>query len=41
VRPGVIVPAPPGPITSDWFIATNAWTRWKDLPEKLADRFGD
>jgi hypothetical protein len=40
VRLGVSVP-PTRPFTSDWFIATNAWTRWKDLPAKLADIFGD
>jgi hypothetical protein len=38
VRLGVIVP-PTRPFTSDWFIATNAWTRWKNLPAKLAEYF--
>jgi hypothetical protein len=40
VRLGVTVP-PTRPFTSDWFIATNAWTRWKELPEKLTAYFGD
>ena len=40
VRLGVTVPAT-RPFTSDWFIATNAWTRWKDLPAKLDGIFGD
>lgn len=34
VRLGVSVPAT-RPFTSDWFIASNAWTRWKDLVVKL------
>ena len=38
VRLGVIVP-PTRPFTSDWFIATNAWMRWKDLPAKLSGYF--
>jgi hypothetical protein len=38
VRLGVTVP-PTRPFTSDWFIATNAWTRWKDLPARLSGYF--
>jgi hypothetical protein len=37
-RLGFIVPET-RPFTSDYFIATNAWTRWKDLPAKLEDYF--
>ena len=40
VRLGVEVPAT-RPFTSDWFIATNAWTRWKDLPGWVGNYFGD
>jgi hypothetical protein len=40
VRLGVTVP-PTRPFTSDWFIATNAWTRWKELPQKLVNYFGE
>ena len=40
VRLGVEVPAT-RPFTSDWFIATNAWTRWKDLPTWVENYFGD
>lgn len=40
VRLGVTVPAT-RPFTSDWFIPTNGWTRWKDLPAKLDGIFGD
>ena len=38
VRLGVIVPET-RPFTSDWFIATNAWMRWKDLPARLSGYF--
>lgn len=40
VRLGVTVP-PTRPFTSDWFIASNAWRRWKDLPAALVQCFGD
>ena len=40
VRLGVEVPAT-RPFTSDWFIATNAWTSWKDLPARVENYFGD
>jgi len=38
-RLGAIVPAT-RPFTSDWFIATNARIRWKDLPARLDSLFG-
>jgi hypothetical protein len=40
VRLGIIVPAT-RPFTSDWFVATNAWRRWKDLPARLDEIFGE
>ena len=32
--------APRRPFLNHWFVATNAWTGWKDLPDKLRAYFG-
>ena len=37
-RTGAKVP-PRRPFLNHWFVATNAWTSWKDLPDKLAAYF--
>ena len=38
-RTGVRI-APRRPFLSHWFVPTNAWTAWKDLPAKLDGYFG-
>ena len=40
VRTGVSTP-PARPFHSDWWVATNAWTTWKDLWMKLEGYFSD
>ena len=32
--------APRRPFLNHWFVATNAWTSWKDLPDRLQNYFG-
>jgi hypothetical protein len=39
-RLGVKVPSQ-RPFLNDWFVARNAWTTWKDLPDRLESYFGE
>lgn len=40
VRTGVVTPSE-RPFYGDWWVATNAWTTWKDLWMRLEGYFSD